>query len=172
MLESTASREGHEEPYQEGQDNGGATAQLETFSYDDSIVRMFVTATLVWGVIGFLVGMILAVATAVPGPQRRHRVDQLRPIAAAAHQCRDLCFRRQCHLRGHLLLHSAALQGADVERPAQPPALLGLAVDYRQRRANAAVRYYAEQGIRRTRVANRYRDRRRMGRLPLAATSS
>ena len=39
---------------------------LETFSYDDSIVRMFVTATLLWGVVGFLVGLILAVELPYP----------------------------------------------------------------------------------------------------------
>ncbi len=34
--------------------------QLEKFSYDDAIVRKFMTATLVWGVVGMLVGLILA----------------------------------------------------------------------------------------------------------------
>ncbi|MEN1679668.1 MAG: cytochrome-c oxidase, cbb3-type subunit I [Planctomycetota bacterium] len=47
----------------------GATAaspRLERFSYDDSIVRMFVTATMVWGVVGFLVGMILSLQLPFP----------------------------------------------------------------------------------------------------------
>ncbi|MFZ5433279.1 MAG: cytochrome-c oxidase, cbb3-type subunit I [Calditrichota bacterium] len=33
---------------------------LETFAYDDQIVRRFVQATLIWGVVGMLVGVIVA----------------------------------------------------------------------------------------------------------------
>ncbi len=40
--------------------------RLERFSYDDAIVRMFVTATLIWGLVGFAVGMILAVQLPFP----------------------------------------------------------------------------------------------------------
>jgi cytochrome c oxidase cbb3-type subunit I/II len=39
---------------------------LERFSYNDAIVRMFVTATLVWGVVGFLVGLLIAVELPYP----------------------------------------------------------------------------------------------------------
>ena len=39
---------------------------LESFTYDDAITRKFVTATLVWGVVGFLVGLILAVELPFP----------------------------------------------------------------------------------------------------------
>ncbi|WP_425398612.1 cytochrome-c oxidase, cbb3-type subunit I [Aeoliella sp.] len=39
---------------------------LESFSYDDAIVRKFVTATLVWAVVGFLVGIILAAELPFP----------------------------------------------------------------------------------------------------------
>ncbi|MEK6706615.1 MAG: cytochrome-c oxidase, cbb3-type subunit I [Bdellovibrionota bacterium] len=34
--------------------------QMETFTYDDNIVRKFVIATIVWGVVGMLVGVIIA----------------------------------------------------------------------------------------------------------------
>ena len=40
--------------------------KMERFSYDDSIVRMFTTATLVWGVIAFLVGLLLALQLPFP----------------------------------------------------------------------------------------------------------
>ena len=33
---------------------------METFSYDDKIVKMFASATLLWGVVGMLVGIIIA----------------------------------------------------------------------------------------------------------------
>jgi cytochrome c oxidase cbb3-type subunit I/II len=38
----------------------------ETFSYDDSISRMFLLATIVWGVVGMLVGLIVALQLADP----------------------------------------------------------------------------------------------------------
>ena len=50
-------------------DVAGATAPppvLESFSYDDAIVRKFLTATFVWGLVGMLVGLIIALQLAVP----------------------------------------------------------------------------------------------------------
>lgn len=38
--------------------------QLETFAYDDAIVRKFTAATLVWGAVAFLVGLIIAIQLA------------------------------------------------------------------------------------------------------------
>ena len=37
-----------------------AQGKLEQFSYDDGIVRMFAMATMVWGLIAFIVGLIIA----------------------------------------------------------------------------------------------------------------
>ncbi len=39
---------------------------LERFSYDDAIVRKFVLATLVWGVVGMAVGVFIALQLAIP----------------------------------------------------------------------------------------------------------
>ncbi len=39
---------------------------LETISYDDSVVRKFVLATILWGVVGMLVGLIIAIQLAAP----------------------------------------------------------------------------------------------------------
>lgn len=39
---------------------------LERFSYDDKIVRWFMVATLVWGIVGFLVGLIIALQLMAP----------------------------------------------------------------------------------------------------------
>jgi cytochrome c oxidase cbb3-type subunit I/II len=40
--------------------------RLDTFTYDDAIVRKFLIATFVWGLIGMLVGLIIALQLAVP----------------------------------------------------------------------------------------------------------
>ena len=39
---------------------------LERFSYDDAIVRKFLVAMLVWGIVGMLVGLIIALQLALP----------------------------------------------------------------------------------------------------------
>ena len=40
--------------------------ELEKFSYDNGIVRKFAYATLIWGVVGMLVGLIIALQLAFP----------------------------------------------------------------------------------------------------------
>ncbi len=40
--------------------------RLESFAYDDAIVRKFMWATMVWGLVGFLVGLIIAIQLATP----------------------------------------------------------------------------------------------------------
>ena len=35
-------------------------SQIEIFRYDDEIVRKFLLATIVWGVVGLLLGVIIA----------------------------------------------------------------------------------------------------------------
>jgi cytochrome c oxidase cbb3-type subunit I/II len=42
------------------------TARLDTFTYDDDIVRKFLVATFIWGFIGMLVGLIIAIQLGVP----------------------------------------------------------------------------------------------------------
>ncbi|RIL08615.1 MAG: cytochrome C oxidase Cbb3 [Proteobacteria bacterium] len=39
---------------------------IEYFSYDDAIVRKFVLATILWGVVGMLAGLVIALQLAVP----------------------------------------------------------------------------------------------------------
>ncbi|MEZ6003378.1 MAG: cytochrome-c oxidase, cbb3-type subunit I [Planctomycetota bacterium] len=43
-----------------------APSRMETFHYDDGIVRKFMLATLVWGLVGMLVGLIIALQLVVP----------------------------------------------------------------------------------------------------------
>lgn len=40
--------------------------QMETFSYDNKIVKYFILATVVWGFVGMLVGLIIAVQLYIP----------------------------------------------------------------------------------------------------------
>lgn len=40
--------------------------QLEEFSYDDKIVRMFCTATLIWGIVGTALGVLVAILLVLP----------------------------------------------------------------------------------------------------------
>jgi hypothetical protein len=44
----------------------GQSGPLERFSYDDAIVRKFLVAMLVWGIVGMLVGLIIALQLALP----------------------------------------------------------------------------------------------------------
>ncbi|MDX1565468.1 MAG: cytochrome-c oxidase, cbb3-type subunit I, partial [Phycisphaeraceae bacterium] len=50
----------------EASDPPGASGPLETFRYDDSIVRMFLTAVMVWALVAFGVGLYIALELAVP----------------------------------------------------------------------------------------------------------
>ena len=43
-----------------------AGSRLDSFSYDDDIVRKFMWATIVWGLVGFLVGLLIALQLANP----------------------------------------------------------------------------------------------------------
>ncbi|MBI5600211.1 MAG: cytochrome-c oxidase, cbb3-type subunit I [Gemmatimonadetes bacterium] len=42
-------------------------ARLDSFSYDDEIVRKFLWATMIWGLVGFLIGLIIAIQLPLPG---------------------------------------------------------------------------------------------------------
>lgn len=42
------------------------TTQLDSFSYDDQIVRMFALATLVWGLVGTVAGLLVALLLVAP----------------------------------------------------------------------------------------------------------
>ena len=47
-------------------DSGTEEVRLEQFQYDDGIVRLFATATIVWGIVATLVGLIVAVLLVLP----------------------------------------------------------------------------------------------------------
>ena len=41
-------------------------ARLDSFSYDDDIVRKFLWATMIWGLVGMLVGLVIAIQLTLP----------------------------------------------------------------------------------------------------------
>jgi cytochrome c oxidase cbb3-type subunit I/II len=48
-------------------DSGAGSAKgMESFVYDDAIVRKFMLATFIWGAVAFLVGVIVAIQLAIP----------------------------------------------------------------------------------------------------------
>ena len=49
-----------------GGSSWASAAKMETFVYDDKIVRYFLTATLIWGLVAFVVGLLIAVQLAFP----------------------------------------------------------------------------------------------------------
>ncbi len=49
-----------------GDSGSGGELQMEQFSYDDTIVRMFAAATILWGLVGTLAGLIVAVLLILP----------------------------------------------------------------------------------------------------------
>jgi cytochrome c oxidase cbb3-type subunit I/II len=53
-------------PLPEGSPGHARQATVESFAYDNTIVRAFIVATSVWGVIGFLVGLIIAIKLVLP----------------------------------------------------------------------------------------------------------
>jgi cytochrome c oxidase cbb3-type subunit I/II len=48
------------------QPDARARAGLESFTYDDGVVRLFAWATVIWGIVAFLVGVVIAIQLAFP----------------------------------------------------------------------------------------------------------
>ncbi len=55
-----------EAPISTRTDHGAATGPLERFTYDDAIVRKFLAATMVWGLVAFLAGLVVAIELVAP----------------------------------------------------------------------------------------------------------
>jgi cytochrome c oxidase cbb3-type subunit I/II len=63
-----------------GSDRSSGTR--EAFAYDDAIVRLFAAATIVWGVVGMLVGIVIALQLAFPALNLGEQASfgRLRPV--------------------------------------------------------------------------------------------
>ncbi|MEO7086869.1 MAG: cytochrome-c oxidase, cbb3-type subunit I [Gemmatimonadaceae bacterium] len=53
-------------PLPGAQKGSAAIAGLDSFTYDDDIVRKFLLATFIWGLVGMLVGLLIAIQLTVP----------------------------------------------------------------------------------------------------------
>ena len=140
-----------------------ARATTETYNY--TVVRQFAIMTVVWGIVGMLVGVIIAAQLAWPAlnfdvPYLSY--GRLRPLA---HQRGDLRVRRLRALRHQLLRGAAHLPDPALPRQARRVHVLGLADRDRRCGRHAAPGHHCEQGIRRARVADRHADRGGLGRL-------
>ena len=92
--------------------------QLESFSYDDEIVRKFLWATFIWGLVGMLVGLLIALQLANPifnTTLEWLSFGRLRPLHTNAV---IFAFAGNAILHRRLLLDAAPAQGADVLRRA------------------------------------------------------
>ena len=67
--------------------------------YNDTVVRQFAIMTVVWGIVGMLVGVIIAAQLIWPDLNFDLPLPDLRPAAAAAHQRGDLRLRRMRAVR-------------------------------------------------------------------------
>ncbi len=138
-------------------------ANTTAVHYTDGPVRAFALAAVVWGVVGMLVGVLIAAQLAFPRPHLRHPVAELRAAAAAAHQRGDLRVRRLGAVRHQLPRGAAHLPGAAV--PAQARGVHGMGLERGDRAGghHAAAGHHAGQGVRRARVADRPADRGGLG---------
>ncbi len=130
--------------------------------YDDSVVKMFFTATVVWGLVGMLVGVIIALQLAWHGANLApyFTFGRLRPLHTNAV---IFAFAGNVVLHRDLLLDAAAPQDADVQRrPLQDP-LLGVAGHHRGGRDHPSAGIHPVEGIRRVDLADRHRDHDRLG---------
>ena len=125
-----------------------------------------------WGIVAFLVGLIVALKLVFPDFLGGIPAALVRPAAPAAHQRGHLRVRRQRDLRRHLLLAAAAVQGADVQRSAERASTSGAGSSIIVAAAiTLPLGLHDEQGIRRARVADRHRHHRSSG-WSSASTSS
>jgi cytochrome c oxidase cbb3-type subunit I/II len=61
-----------------------AEGPLETFVYDDAVVRKFALATVIWGIVAFLVGLLVALELVLPVAVEWSPFGGIRPFAPLA----------------------------------------------------------------------------------------
>ncbi len=134
-------------------------------TYNYKVVRQFAVMTVIWGIVGMLVGVIIAAQMAWPELNFGVAMAVVRASAPAAHERGDLRVRRLRAVRDQLLRRAAHFAGAAVLRRPGRIHVLGLATHHRARGGHAAARHDQRQGVRGARVADRHPDRARVGRL-------
>ena len=136
--------------------------KMETFRYDDKIARLFFGATILWAVVGMLVGVLIAAMLFMPSLNLAPYVTfgRLRPLhtnAVIFAFCGNLIFAGVYHSIQRLL-KTRTLHRHPLEDP-----LLGLAAADRAGRRQPGPRDHPGQGVRRAALAARHRHRGAVG---------
>lgn len=84
--------------------------EMQQFYYDNKIVKKFIYATLLWGVVGMLVGLLLAFLFLFPNLTDGISWLSFGLILSAAYQCRNFCLCGKCHFCWGLLLSTTAFK--------------------------------------------------------------
>ena len=131
--------------------------------YNDSTVRLFTLAAVLWGVVGMMVGVLIAAQ--LTWPELNFGISwlsygRLRPLHTNAV---IFAFGGCALMASSLYVVQRTSQVRAVPAQAGRVRVLGLAAGDRGGGDLAAAGLHAGQGIRRTRVADRHPDRRRLG---------
>ena len=140
------------------------TERIERFVYDDAIVRKFVLATIVWGMVGMLVGLVIALQLAFPALNLGLpwlTFGRLRPLHTNA---AIFAFAGNAIFAAIYYSTQRLLQGAHVQRHALSRLhFWGWQAIIVAAALTLPLRHHPGQGVRRAGVADRHRDRGRVG---------
>ncbi len=139
-----------------------AASQAE---YLDSVVRAGAIATVFWGVVGFLVGLVVALQLAYPAWNPNLEWFNFGRLRPAAHLGGDLRLRRQRPALHQLLRRPAHLPRPPGARQSRLVRLLGLPALHRAGRHRLSPRRHRGPRICRTRMVRRHLDHGGLGRL-------
>ena len=137
--------------------------ELERFRYDNTIVRAFTIATVVWGLVGMLVGVIIACQLFIPSLNvglPYLTFGRIRPLHTNAV---IFAFVGNAIFMGVYYSLPRLCKAPMFSRLARQDPFLGMAGDHRCRRRDPSPRTYDQQGIRRAGMADRHRDHAGLG---------
>ena len=138
--------------------------ETQRIVYNDKVVRQFIWASVLFGIVGMLVGIIIALQLAFwPANLPPYlSFGRLRPLHTNAV---IFAFVGNMLFAGIYYSTQRLLQSADGLRHSVADPLLGLAAHHRRGRDHPPAGHHAGQGVRRARLADRHRDRAGLGRL-------
>ena len=142
-----------------------SSPSVEAGFYADNVIKAFTIATVFWGVVGFLVGVVIAWQLAFPALNFDlpwTNFGRLRPLHTSAV---IFAFGGNALIATSLLRRAAHLPRAPVRRQARLVRLLGLPALHRARRDRLPARHHPEPRIRRARMVRRHLADDRLGRL-------
>ena len=116
---------------------------LTTQNYNYGVVRQFTIMTVVWGIVGMLVGVIIAAQLSLACIKLRCTLSNIQSVKAASYKCCNICFWWLCFVR-YLILHSSENLSYDaVCSRASKIYFLGMAINYCSCCGNSTLRVHA-----------------------------